>query len=255
MFVFKKIVSVFLYPLPIALLVLIVGVALLWRGRQPVWGRRLVTAGLFLLLLFSFKPVPELAVRVLEDRYAVFAPERYADASVRWVVVLGGGINDDPSLPPNDQVAAVSLVRLVEGVRILGFYPEARLLLSGGGYFSTIPEAAAMREVALMLGVDPARIVAETGSVDTEDQAAKVRALVGEAPFVLVTSALHLPRSMALFEQQGLRPLPAPTQHLNRRTARFNPGTFSPTSGNLSKLTSAWHEYLGLMWAALRGRA
>ncbi len=255
MFVLKKVLSALLYPLPVCLLLMLVGLVLLWRGRRQAWGRGLVTTGFVLLLLCSFKPLPNLAVRALEDDYEVFSPAQHPGVEVAWVVVLGGGITDDPALPPNGQLSAVSQARLIEALRILAFYPQARLLLSGGGFFSTIPEASALREVAALLGVDPARIQVEDRSVDTADQAVRVRRLVGEAPFVLVTSAVHLPRSMALFERQGMRPLPAPAQYLVRRQSRLRPGSFFPTSENLSKLTAAWHEYLGLLWARLRGEA
>lgn len=254
MFLLKKIISAFLYPLPVSLIVLLIGTALLWRGGQR-WGRRFVTAGVFMLLLFSFRPLPDLVVRSLEQQYEVFAPERYPDVAVRWVVVLSGGISDDPSLPPTDQVSAVSLARLVEGLRVLRFYPQARLLLSGGGYYSTIPEATALREVTTLLGIPPERVVVETQSIDTGDQAVRVRALVGDEALVLVTSAVHLPRSMGLFERQGLHPLPAPAQHLSQRTRRATLSHFVPASDHLSKLTIAWHEVLGLWWARLRGKA
>ncbi len=254
MFVLKKVLSALLYPLPVCLLVLFVGVLLLWRGRRQAWGRGLVTAGLALLLLFSFRPVPELAVRALERQYETFSPAQHPGASVQWVVVLGGGASDDPTLPPNARVSSVSLARLLEAVRILHFYPDARLLLSGGGYFSVIPEAEALQGVTTMLGIDPARVVVEGRSADTGEQAAQIRRIVGEAPFVLVTSAVHLPRAMALFEQQGMHPVPAPAQPLSKRNTQLQPGSFFPSVGNLSKLTAAWHEYLGLLWATLRGK-
>lgn len=255
MFVLKKIVSAFIYPVPVALFVLLVGLALLWRRRASRWGRLGVTAGIALLILFATKPLPELAVRSLEQRYDVFVPARHADVPVAWVVVLAGGVDDDPRLPPNDQVTEVGLARLMEGLRILQHYPEARLVLSGGGFFSTIPEAEAMRDVALMLGTDSSRIVVETDSWDTDDQAKAMQQVVEEARFVLVTSAVHLPRAMLLFRGQGLSPLPAPTQHQASGAFRPHLRWLLPTVGNLTMLTAAWHEYLGLGWAWLRGLA
>jgi uncharacterized SAM-binding protein YcdF (DUF218 family) len=253
MFVLKKIISAFVYPVPVALVVLLVGLALLWRRRASRWGRLGVTVGIALLALFATKPLPELAVRSLEQRYEVFLPARHADEPVEWVVVLAGGVDDDARLPPNDQVTEVGLARLMEGLRILRHYPGARLLLSGGGFFSKIPEAEAMRDVALMLGTDSSRIVIETGSWDTDDQAKAIRQVVEEARFVLVTSAVHLPRAMALFRGQGLEPLPAPTQHQASGPFRPHLRWLLPTAGNLTMLTAAWHEYLGWGWVRLRG--
>jgi uncharacterized SAM-binding protein YcdF (DUF218 family) len=255
MFFLKKLISAVLYPVPLCLLLLLVGVVMLWIGKTKTWGRRMTTVGLVLLLLFSFEVIPHGAVRTLEDDYPVFAPSHHPDVAVQWVVVLSGGIRDEPSLPPNDQLTVFALARLVEGIRVLAHYPEARLLVTGKGYFSTLPEAVAMQQTALLLGVDSTRIRLEDQSIDTAEQAVNVRAIVGGDPFVLVTSAVHMPRAMALFEKQGLTPLPAPAPHLIRPNARTHLGSFFPSSGNLYLLKLAWHEYLGLLWGRLTNRA
>ncbi len=254
MFLLKKIVSALLNPLPVCLLLLFVGVVLLWRGKKPKWGRRFTTAGFVALLLLSFEVIPGQAVRALENDYPVFAPAQHPDVAVQWVVVLAGGIRNEPALPPNEQLTASSLVRLVEGLRILQSYPEARLLLVGKGYFSDIPEAVAMQGVAAFLGVDSARVQLETQSIDTADQAEKVHAIVGQDPFVLVTSALHQRRAMALFEKQGMHPLPAPARYRVRFEGTVGFGSFFPSAGHLGNLQAAWHEYLGLLWGRLNGQ-
>ncbi|MFQ5570535.1 MAG: ElyC/SanA/YdcF family protein [Rhodothermales bacterium] len=254
MFLLKKLVSSFLNPVPVCLMILCLGVLLLWVSKSKVWGRRLTTFGFVLLLLFSYDPIPGMAVRALEQEYAVFSPAQYPGVEVKWVVVLSGGIRDETTFPPNDQISAVSLSRLVEGVRVLQFYPEAHLLLTGGGFESKIPEAAALKGVTELLGKDPARVRLEQESLDTHDQAVRVRQMVGEDPVVLVTSAVHLPRAMALFKKQGVNALPAPAHHLVRPKPRIDWGVLFPKSGNLTMLNAAWHEYLGMMWATLRGQ-
>jgi uncharacterized SAM-binding protein YcdF (DUF218 family) len=255
MFLLKKIVSMMLNPLPVCLLLLFVGVVLLWRGKQPKWGRRFITAGFSALLLLSLAFIPQGAVRALEDDYAVFSPTQHPGVAVRWVVVLGGGVRDEPGLPPNEQLTASSLVRLVEGVRVLQFYPDARLLLAGGGYLNDIPEAVAMQGVTAFLGVDSARVRLEQASNDTADQAANVRRMVGDDAFVLVTSAMHLRRAMALFNKQGMRPLPAPAHHVVRPHGRLDYRAFFPSAANMGALQAAWHEYLGLLWGRLTGQS
>ena len=254
MFLLKKIVSALMNPLPVCLLLLLIGVILLWRGKTPKWGRRFTTAGLVMLLLLSFEVIPGQAVRALENDYPVFSPAHHPGVAVQWVVVLAGGIRNEPALPPNEQLTASSLVRLVEGLRILQFYPEARLLLAGKGFFSDIPEAVAMQGAAAFLGVDSARVQLEIQSIDTADQAEKVHAIVGQDPFVLVTSALHQRRAMALFEKQGMHPLPAPAQYRVRFEGTVGFSSFFPSAGHLGNLQAAWHEYLGLLWGRLNGQ-
>ena len=82
----------------------------------------------------------------------------------------------------------------------------------------------------------------------------KVQAIVGQDPFVLVTSAMHQRRAMAMFEKQGMRPLPAPARYRVRFEGTVSFSTFFPSSGHISNLQAAWHEYLGLLWGRLNGQ-
>jgi uncharacterized SAM-binding protein YcdF (DUF218 family) len=101
--------------------------------------------------------------------------------------------------------------------------------------------------------MDPARIVAETKSRDTNDQAHFLADELQGRPFALVTSAFHIPRSLMLFQRQGLKPIPAPADF---RSATGKPGvrSFIPTAGGLFMAQLAVHEYLGLVFYGLQGR-
>jgi len=72
-------------------------------------------------------------------------------------------------------------------------------------------------------------------------------------PFVLVTSAIHMPRAMLLFRQQGMDPVPAPAEITDFARNDISPFSFFPRAAALSKVEAAWHEYLGLLWAQLNG--
>jgi len=63
-----------------------------------------------------------------------------------------------------------------------------------------------------------------------------------------------MPRAMALFKKQGMQPIPAPTNHLVRSSSWFWIGTLFPSADALLKSQSAFYEYLGLLWAQLRGQ-
>lgn len=253
MFYLKKFIAALVMPLPLCLAVLAVAWWLLRREAGRRAGRRWLAAGLVALVLLTTGPLPYLGVRLLERPYPTFDPARL-DVAPAWIVVLGGGVSDDPGLAPNDRLGRASLARLVEGVRLARHYPEARLLVSGGAVFGTVPEADVMAEVAVLLGVDPERIVRDTASRDTHDQAVNTRARVGAAPLVLVTSAFHMPRAMTLFRGQGLDPVPAPTDHLGRTASGFDFRLALPDGQRLGLVRLAWKEYLGLAWAWLRGQ-
>ena len=71
----------------------------------------------------------------------------------------------------------------------------------------------------------------------------------------MVTSALHMPRAMAIFRKQGMEPIPAPTDYVVKvREGGVRLGMFIPSAGALEKVGRAIHEYLGLLWGKLRSQ-
>lgn len=252
LFLLKKHISPLLLPLPFSMLLLLIGVALLWIPRRERAGKIVVTLALALLALFSSTPVSHALLGRLERQYPA-----NPTAPARWVVVLSGGYSDDTRLPSTDRLSRDTLARLTEGIRLLKSRPGARLLVSGGSALGQQRGVAlCMAEAAREMGVAPSRIVVESKTRDTEEQAIAVRKIVGKESFLLVTSAAHLPRSMALFRGQGLHPIPAPADHrIKPEECTLLLHYFYPGVDNLSYSTNAVYEYLGLAWARLRGRS
>jgi uncharacterized SAM-binding protein YcdF (DUF218 family) len=257
MFLFKKIVASFFLPLPLCLGLLLLGLILLWFTRRQAVGKVLVSAGTALLLICTYSFVPDLALRPLEQRYPVLdlaagqaGPNGQGS---KWIVVLGGGHTSDPKLPVTSQIGSESLYRVLEGVRLYQARPGQKLIFSGGRVYDPVPESQVMARVALIMGVDPRDIVLESTSLDTEEEARLLQPMVGRDKFILVTSASHMPRAMALFHKLGLEPVAAPAGHALRQSPHPAPGGFFPASYNLYKVEIALHEYLGLAWAGLRG--
>jgi uncharacterized SAM-binding protein YcdF (DUF218 family) len=243
MFHFKKIVAPFLFPVPLCLEILILGVVLLLFTRKQKCGKALVSIGTVLLLLFSLSPVSGLLIASLEHSYNV---QKESQKGVHWIVVLGAGGFCDPDIPIGNQLPAASLYRLIEGVRLHKELPESKLVLTGktGGLI--------MAEVAVLIcGVPRSEILVFPELLDTEEESVAMKSLVKEDSLILVTSASHLPRAMALFEREGMHPLPAPAEYLARKECP-NPYPPMPNPGALEQSTAAFYEYLGLIWTKLR---
>jgi uncharacterized SAM-binding protein YcdF (DUF218 family) len=245
MFFIKKIVSRLFFPLSLILECIIIG--LLW----PKKGKKFLLSALVLLYLFSFHPFANLLLWPLERSYAPI-PVSSIRKDIRTVVVLGGGAKENRSLTPEDRLSDASLKRLLEGIRICRHLPEARLILSGGDYHGATPVAGIMNEVAMDHGVAPSRLVLEESSRDTREQARLLSIILGPAPFYLVTSANHMPRSMALFRKVATRPVAAPTD-FPALWEPFRVTTLFPQAGALGKTESAFYEYLGLLWGWVWG--
>ncbi|MHB9075678.1 MAG: ElyC/SanA/YdcF family protein [Desulfobaccales bacterium] len=260
LFMMKKIVSQFLNPVSIGLEILVLGLFCLWATKMQRLGKIVVTLGTIFLLLLSLSFTSVKLLTPLEGRFpALLHPETMAwqgsadAASPKWIVVLGGGHVSDPRLPVNSQISQAALGRVVEGVRLYKAIPGSKLLLSGGGVYDPVPEADVMARIAVLLGVKPQDIMLERDSRDTEEEAVLIAKIVGAQKIILVTSAAHMPRSVALFRKHGLQPIPAPADYLAKGAQGPDLGRFFPNAGPLRQVESAWHEYLGLAWAWLCG--
>ncbi|KHE93769.1 MAG: envelope biogenesis factor ElyC [Candidatus Scalindua rubra] len=261
MFILKKIISAFLLPLPLSLLLSFLGLYLLWFTAKQKVGKILVSVGLIILTLFSYRVVADKLLRPLERQYDTFeitsssaVPETENESAIKFVVVLGGGHTSDPELPLLSQINTSPLVRLIEGIRIYRKFSDAKLLLSGGGAFDPVSEAEVMAGVAREMGVPESDIILESKSKDTRDEAMFIKPIVGKEPFVLVTAASHIPRSMALFKKLGMNPIPSPIDHSIKDRDGLSLFSFFPSTGNIQKTELAIHEYIGMIWSKLRGQ-
>lgn len=252
MFILKKVITQFFMPIPFVLGLLIMGIALLWFKKRQVAARIMLTVATLMLLAMGFGLFSDSALMKLENTYPPLDIETAQQAGIRWVVVLAGGHSSDPGLPVTSQLAPETQVRLNEGIRIYRSLRGAKLLLSGGRVFDPKSSAELMAELARELGVNPKDIVLEDESQDTEDEARLIKPMLGKQRFILVTSASHMPRSMALFTARAMQPIPAPVCHYIHADERITPWDFFPLLPRIHNCEIVIHETLGLLSAELK---
>lgn len=250
-FQLTKLAGGLLMPLPVILGLLVLGWLALMLARRRWPGAVLVGLGVVALLLVSVPPLPGKALAELEHRHAVLADPPAAD----WIVVLGGGSRATPAWPAATRLSRSSLYRLAEGVRLAGLLPEARLVTTGGMAGAVEPTADLMATVARQWGVSPNRILALG---DTATTAAEARALAAQVSpgetVLLVTSASHMTRALALFRGQGIEAVPAPAGHRAQPDPHYrHAGDLLPSSERIGFVETVFWEWLGLAWARLRG--
>lgn len=204
-------VAGFLAPTPLITLTFLVGTVLLWIKRNSRVGHIVITAGLLGLIFFGLDPATEYLLNKTENEFKGF---NGTHQKIRYVVVLAGGYNPSVANPLSSQLTHQTLVRLVEGIKIYREMDGTRLVLTGKGWAPEKSEATAMKEMAIALGVSPQDIITEEESLNTLEHTRNLAGLLGKAPFVLVTSALHMPRAIRAFERAGLMPVAAPTGHV-----------------------------------------
>ncbi len=259
LFLLKKIISQFLTPTTVCFEVMVAGLILLFFTRRQRAGKIVTAIGIGILAFLSYSGVSRMLLRPLEHRYQPLflsaTPKSTNDAAAsaaRWIVVLGGGHITDPNIPVTSQPSHASLVRTIEAVRLYRKIPGSKLIVSGGSVFEVYPEAETMATLARAIGVRPEDVVLESESKDTADQVQLIKPIVGNDVFILVTSAVHIPRAMGLFRKLGMHPIPAPTDYGSPDCQALSLGDFFPSPGSLVGSHSALHEYLGIIWSWLR---
>jgi len=245
----KKLISACLLPFPIALVLLIGGLLLLWFTQRQRLGRILSSLSLVIFLIAGYDLFSGVLIPPLERPYRPLSAEALAAMTPAPVaiVVLGSGFRTDTTLPPNDRLSDNGISRLTEAVRLSRMLPSARLIVSDG-----VGQGEALAETAVIMGVPRERITLEARSNDTSDEAALLPPLVGKDPFLLVTSAAHMRRALALCRKQGLNPIAAATDYA-QSTSEWSAGKLVPHAGGFVRADYALHEWIGYWWSRLRG--
>jgi uncharacterized SAM-binding protein YcdF (DUF218 family) len=245
--------------LPPASLFLTIAAGLaIWR-RWPRAGRIVAATGFAALTFLSSNAGARFLVAPLEALTSPLqAPER---AGAQAIVVLASGqLQRAPEYGGRDIPDYIALAR-VRYAAHLQRRTGLPVLVSGGnariGGDPAAPErmyskaeamAAALRED---FGVTVKWI--EPRSNDTAGNAACSAALLradGIKRILLVTDAMHMPRSRTAFERAGFDVVSAPTMFFGAQ--RLTPGAWLPSAEGMRRSAYAAYELLGIAWYRVR---
>jgi uncharacterized SAM-binding protein YcdF (DUF218 family) len=246
MFVLSKLMSAITQPMFWLALWWTLALLMLQRWRRlaaaMLWG------GLVVLGLLGFEAGPHALLRALENRYPV--PTAEAVGRHVGVIVLGGATEHSDIYQAHGQVPlGQAAERFSVPVGLLRQHPQLQLVFSGGeGRLLTtgVTEAELAKAFYQQQGVDMGRVVLEGGSRTTRENAIQVAAMLGERckqPWLLVTSAWHMPRSVPEFEAVGCQVTPYPVDF---RTGATTAWTEYSLARSLLLWQTALHEWLGL---------
>jgi uncharacterized SAM-binding protein YcdF (DUF218 family) len=245
-----------LSPSQLILLGLLVGVGLLLAGRTRA-GRLLASVAGLSLLVFGLLPTAVYLATPLERRF----PQPSLPPDVTGIILLSGAERVAASEAYGVPQVGAHGDRYVAMLRLAARFPGARIVFTGDalvepGKGPLGTQTAVAAATLAGLGLDSTRVTFESGSNDTCENASNTRAMVRPQPgeaWVVVTSAGHMPRTIACFRAAGwpeVIPQPADYQAI----AEFRgPGAFRIVR-NLALLDLAVHEWLGLAYYRLQGR-
>jgi uncharacterized SAM-binding protein YcdF (DUF218 family) len=252
-FFLKKLISAFLMPLPVCLSIVIIGLVFLWFTKRQKIGKILVTAGTALIFIMSMEIVLDIIISPLDQAYPVYRADK--NKPVKFVVVLSGGAGFKNGIPMNTSSSYVTLSRLMEGLRVYRCNQGSRIILTGGPVSSRVPFSIIEACFLVQLGIPKEDLILDIKSLDTAEEALNVRKIIKGEQFVLVTSSIHMPRALKLFQKQGMNPTPAPTGfRILSSDLSLSDFILIPNSDNLRAIDTAIHEHLGTLWSKMHGQ-
>jgi uncharacterized SAM-binding protein YcdF (DUF218 family) len=222
-----------------------------WSRR---WGRRICACGILLLAFLSWSGLPETLIAGDERQY-----EMPNDLSkFHGMIVLGGSIASPRIRSTALPSLACSAERVIEPIYLMNRHPNLRMLFTGGDarlIDNLSPEADHARTLFEGLGVDLSRVLFESASRNTFENATLSRTVPGvdtKQPWLLVTSAWHMTRARATFERAGWNVTPYPVDF-------YSQADVSLDEFSLEESLNAWRilsrEKIGLLVYRLLGRA
>ena len=230
-------------------------ILLLLRFRRT--GRTLLLLSVLALLLGGLSPLGAFSLAALEDRF----PPVQLPPSIAGFIVLGGAVDTHITEARSQPAFNDAGERLTAALALAIRYPEARIVLAGGGSADHgdkrgPTESAISKDILVAAGVPATRVALEEASHNTCQDATQTKALVDpqrSAVWLLVTSASHMPRAIGCFRAAGFPVQPYPVDFRTRGKEDFGRPAASVGTG-LALLDLAAHEWFGLVTYRLAGR-
>jgi uncharacterized SAM-binding protein YcdF (DUF218 family) len=244
MFLLKKILTPFLLPPGIFIVILLFsGLWFLYKKHRKAALLNLATG--FALWLLAVAPVSDALMQGLESRYQI--PK---DPQGDVIILLGGGVYDGVEdfsgigAPSDDMLSRIiTAVRLQKKMNI-------PIIISGGAVFPGHPsEALIDKRVLTDLGVPTEKIILEEKSRDTFGNAQYTKAICERYQFkkpLLVTSAYHMDRAVWSFRKFNVDVTPFPANFHTWKDKKYFWNDYLP--GNMKSTYMALHEYLGRLF-------
>jgi uncharacterized SAM-binding protein YcdF (DUF218 family) len=152
----------------------------------------------------------------------------------------------------------IGLERTAEAARLYHLIDPAWIVSSGGlsdPRAMSSPPGQTMAEILVRLGVPRARIIVKDQARDTHDESERVKALLPALHVdhvVVVTSAVHMLRAVAVFRAAGIEVIPAPARENRPWTLEWS-ARYLPSDAGMYEASLTAHEILGYAYYRMRG--
>lgn len=236
--------------LPVVCVLLLIATFRLQRSRLAL----LLRAAAVVLFLWSWPPVAWLLSASLEHS---FRPAHFPDGDADAIVVLSAGIHPLDPTEAHPLPDSHTYLRCQRAIWLYKNWRPLPIVVSGGPSSSGVIMADVMRSVLEAEGIPAGTIWTERTSTSTYENARNTAVLLrphGIRRVVLITEAYSMLRAMKSFQHAGLLVVPSPCAFRMYET-RFNWKQVLPDASAIISNEDALHEWVGLAWYWLSGKA
>ena len=266
-FVFSKLVQFCIEPLN--WVIIFVGLSLLFLGlRKPHLCKRFLLLALADLLLIGWLPTSEAFLRVLEDSVPKVQLAQVSEADFGGIIILGGAIEGGEIASDRGEVSIYSSAeRVTKAFELIRKYPDLPFIFSGfSGRLSPVgmSEADAFKQLVSEQGLPDKNAHYENQSRNTYENVVLMKPIILELgarstkeadvplkPWLLITSASHMYRSVKIFQKQGIEVIPVPVDYKTSKQLHW--GKFDLEDG-VQNWNKVMHEGVGLLAYWITGK-
>lgn len=260
-FVFSKLVQFCIEPLN--WVIVFVFLSLLFMGlRKPHLCKRFLLLALADLLIVGWLPTSEIFLRVLEDSVPKVSLAKMSERDFGGIIILGGAVEGGEIAVDRGEVSIYSSAeRVTKAFELIRQYPDLPFIFSGfSGRLSPkgMSEADAFKQLIGEQGLPEKNAHYENQSRNTYENVILMKPMILELganatpkPWLLITSASHMYRSLKIFEKQGIEVIPVVVDYQTGHRLRW--WRFDLEDG-IQNWNDLIHEVVGLLAYWITGK-
>lgn len=263
-FTLSKLVQFAIEPLN-GLIVFILLSLLFLKLRKLHLCKRFLLIALADILIVGWLPSSELLLRALEDAVPPVNISQVNTKDIGGIIILGGAIEGGEIAVDRGEISIHSSAeRVTKAFELIRKYPDLPFIFSGfSGRLSPkgVSEADAFKQLIAEQGLADRPAFYENQSRNTYENVLFTKPMLeklGEKnadsvlkPWLLITSARHMYRSLQIFQKQGIEVIPAPVDYQTAKSLRW--GSFDLEDG-IDNWNSLNHEIVGLFAYWITGK-
>ena len=263
-FILSKVVQFCIEPLNWVIIFVLLSLLFL-SLRKPDLCKRFLILALLDLLIVGWLPTSELGLRALEESIPKTSLESLSENDLAGIIILGGAIEGGEIALDRGEISIGSAAeRVTKAFELIRKYPDLPYIFSGySGRINPkgLSEADAFKQLIAEQGLSEKMAHYENQSRNTYENVRYMKPMIQEfglkneagvlKPWLLITSASHMYRSVKIFEKQGIAVIPMPVDYQTANHLKWTSFDLDDGIQNWNKLV---HEVVGILAYWITGK-